>query len=392
MTFAHFKHKKAKKSIMLTSTVAVGLSLLLLSPEHSSSTPLKNNVAPPATRSASATPTALQRAIASYIKQQGAALEESHRFFADYIDLNGDGTQDAVVVFSSPHWCGTGGCTMLVFKGQEDGTFRLVSESALVRPPLTASENKTNGWRDLIVGVSGGGIAPKKVALEFDGKGYPLNPSVQPGLPPTVPIAGTVLFPEGSKPQTLTGMAAHKPPSRKARPSFDCTKAQGRVEKSICKDGELAALDRKLDGIYQIALKQARRFPPQDLANFKAEQTGWLKSRNDCSQAKDNALQACVKDSYRDRIAELQAAFALVPGKKPIFFTCNKNPANEVAATFYETDPPAVRLERGDTAITAIQRPSGSGARYEAKNVTFWIKGKEASMNWKGDRLLCQAR
>jgi uncharacterized protein len=335
---------------------------------------------------------AFQQALSSYIKQQPATSNESHRFFADYIDLNGDGIQDALIVFSSSRWCGTGGCTMLVFKGQNDKTFRLISESSLVRPPLTVSATKTNGWRDLLVDVSGGGISAKKVALKFDGKKYPINPSDLPSLPKNTSIKGTVLFPEGSQPQTFTGTATQRTSSQAVKPSFDCTKARGAVETLICKDNELANLDRYLDKVYQTALKKAEQFPPQELANFKAEQIGWVKGRNDCWKAQGTAVRNCVKENYRDRTAELQATFALVPGKKPLFYACNNNPANEIVATYYETDPPTARLERGDTTLTAFLRPTGSGAKYEGQNVTFWIKGKEALVEWKGEKLQCRTK
>jgi len=151
---------------------------------------------------------ALQQAIADYVKQQNAPLDTDHRYFADLIDLNGDGIQDGVVVFSSSYWCGTGGCTMLIFEGQQDKTLRLVSESTLVRPPVTVSDAKTNGWRDLVFVVSGGGIPAKTIALKFDGKQYPLNPSDLPALPANTPIKGTVLFPEGTAPQTLASSAS----------------------------------------------------------------------------------------------------------------------------------------------------------------------------------------
>jgi hypothetical protein len=155
-----------------------------------------------------ASPTTLTQAITSYIKQRGATVDDSHRFFAELIDLNGDSTQDAIVVFSSSYWCGTGGCTMLVFEGKKDQTFRLVSESSLVRPPITVAETSTNGWRDLILTVSGGGMPAKTVSLKFDGKQYPLNPSDQPALPQSSLPQGTALFPDGTEPQTLSGTAS----------------------------------------------------------------------------------------------------------------------------------------------------------------------------------------
>lgn len=187
-----------------------GCSLALLFAGCTPTPPSATSSPSPVTSPASATPSAVelqpavQQAIADYTKQQGAPPDASNRFFADTIDLNGDGTRDAIVVLSTSYWCGTGGCTMLVLEGQKDNTFRLVSESSLVRPPITVSDTKTNGWRDLILTVSGGGMPAKTVVLKFDGKKYPLNPSDQPGLPVNAPIQGTVLFPEGTQPQTLS--------------------------------------------------------------------------------------------------------------------------------------------------------------------------------------------
>jgi hypothetical protein len=110
------------------------------------------------------------------------------------LDLNGDGRQDALVLLENPlYFCGTGGCTMLVFKGTSSG-FEFVSSSSLIRGPLLVSETKTHGWRDLIVEVSGGGMAAKQVALKFTGSKYPLNPSMLPPLPNNQTVKGTKIF------------------------------------------------------------------------------------------------------------------------------------------------------------------------------------------------------
>jgi hypothetical protein len=44
------------------------------------------------------------------------------------VDLNGDGQLDAVVLLRGGMWCGSGGCTMLIFRGTPNG-FQLVSKS-----------------------------------------------------------------------------------------------------------------------------------------------------------------------------------------------------------------------------------------------------------------------
>jgi len=175
-------------------------------------------------------------------------------------------------------------------------------------------------------------------------------------------------------------------------PTFDCAKAKGEVEQLICRDAALAALDRKLDGVYKAALAKARDGMP---AILRTEQRGWIGGRNECWKAKDadnaafltaswkaTSVRECVEGQYRLRIAELQVQYELVPAKKPAFFACQNNPSNEVVATFFETDPPAARLERGDRTVIAYLVPAGSGAKYEGQNVTFWNKGNEALVTW----------
>lgn len=65
------------------------------------------------------------------------------------IDLNGDGHEDASVLLQNPlYFCGTGGCTMLMFKGTTSG-FQFVSRSTFIGGPVLMSDTKTLGWRDL---------------------------------------------------------------------------------------------------------------------------------------------------------------------------------------------------------------------------------------------------
>lgn len=93
------------------------------------------------------------------------------------------------------NWCGSGGCTMLVFQGIEKG-FRPVSQITLVREPVIVSETQTKGWRDIVVRVSGGGGETKNVALKFNGSTYPSNPSSEKALSPQTKIGGVVVFAE----------------------------------------------------------------------------------------------------------------------------------------------------------------------------------------------------
>ena len=93
-----------------------------------------------------------------------------------FIDLNGDGTEEALALMEGVY-CGTGGCTLYVFEGGPDG-YTLDSDVSLVRGPIVVADAATAGWRDLVFVVSGGGAAPKTVALQHGADGYPENASM----------------------------------------------------------------------------------------------------------------------------------------------------------------------------------------------------------------------
>ncbi|MGD8293155.1 MAG: MliC family protein [Desulfobacterales bacterium] len=161
-------------------------------------------------------------------------------------------------------------------------------------------------------------------------------------------------------------------------PSYDCAKVEANsIEEMICKDNELSALDRKLSVIYFAAAKKANDEQPQVL---KAEQRGWIKGRNECWKSNDK--RACLQDEYQRRIAELQARYRLVDGNGPFRFICDENLTNEVIVTFFQTDPPTLIAERGDSVSLMYLQPSGSGTKYQGRNETFWEHQGEASITW----------
>jgi len=86
-----------------------------------------------------------------------------------------------------------------------------------------------------------------------------------------------------------------------ASPSFDCAKASGEVENLICKDAELAKLDRSLSQLYSTVLKNT---PASQQKTLKVEQRGWVKGRNDCWKSDD--VRGCVANEYHARINELK--------------------------------------------------------------------------------------
>lgn len=134
----------------------------------------------------------LIKTLETYVKKQGANPKETRYQIAE-IDLNGDKKKDTLVLFQDSYWCGTGGCSMLVFTNKNNN-FKLVSEISLVREPVIVSATKTKNWRDIIVHVSGGGGETKNVVLKFNGSSYPTNPSMLKPLATNAQTQGTEVF------------------------------------------------------------------------------------------------------------------------------------------------------------------------------------------------------
>lgn len=95
--------------------------------------------------------------------------------------------------------------------------------------------------------------------------------------------------------------AATSLPASAANPGFDCDEAIHEAEQFICKDAELARLDRSMNELYAEVLAH---IPASERKFLKAEQRGWVKGRNDCWKSSD--MRGCIADSYRDRIDELE--------------------------------------------------------------------------------------
>lgn len=93
--------------------------------------------------------------------------------------------------------------------------------------------------------------------------------------------------------------------------SFDCGKASQDVEKNICANEEISALDEQLSAAYKKALIDAPK-----PASFKKEQQAWLQARDKACYLLDGhgewtsisnmPDETCLMDLYKDRISTLE--------------------------------------------------------------------------------------
>ena len=114
------------------------------------------------------------------------------RYAAGWTDLDGDGEDEAILHVVGPYFCGTGGCPTAVLT-RAGAMWRKVGDISVSRAPIGVANTQTNGWKDLVVSVSGGGGPSGMALLKFDGEAYPSNPTVAPAemteSPGTIVIA-----------------------------------------------------------------------------------------------------------------------------------------------------------------------------------------------------------
>jgi hypothetical protein len=115
------------------------------------------------------------------IRREVDSDKYSYRY--DRVSLSNSAASQVLVYLPGSDYCGSGGCTTLIFS-QTGENYRLVTRLTLTRTPIIVSRHRTNGWNDLILYVSGGGIQPGYYAvLPFDGKSYPEDPTAKPAKP-----------------------------------------------------------------------------------------------------------------------------------------------------------------------------------------------------------------
>jgi uncharacterized protein len=137
--------------------------------------------------------------------------------------------------------------------------------------------------------------------------------------------------------------------------SFECRKAQGRIEKMICLDSQLSELDEHLARYFEAAMVTLGRGD----SCLRADQAQWLKSvRNVC---KNNA---CLKTAYLNRLSELDA---LQPGATAI-----KHLELPRAATLVWVVPPAL-----DT-VAAPTNPQAKPLEVSGKLVNELLQNRNA--------------
>jgi heat shock protein HslJ len=121
--------------------------------------------------------TALEQAILaatpSYTRATLAASgpADTARYALGRVDLNGDGREEVFVYPMGSVFCGTGGCTLMLFTSTAEG-YRLVKAVPTSRPPVVVLDRRSQGWHDFVRLQSGGGAPSAYVRHRYDGSRY----------------------------------------------------------------------------------------------------------------------------------------------------------------------------------------------------------------------------
>jgi hypothetical protein len=118
-------------------------------------------------------------------------------------DLDADGKEDVLALMNGKSaYCGSGGGTLFILKGTGKG-FTNLGSVKVVNAPIHVRKSTTNGFRDLLVTVRGGGATPGLASLTFDGKAYPPGAGEANA---TLQADDEVLFPEPVPPFDQTAI------------------------------------------------------------------------------------------------------------------------------------------------------------------------------------------
>lgn len=92
--------------------------------------------------------------------------------------------------------------------------------------------------------------------------------------------------------------------------SFDCKKAKTQIEKSVCADSELSALDDKLAAVYRATLA---KLSPEGQRLLQNGQGQWLRAlRTDCDVK--GAVRLCIETAYNDRLRQIDSGVVRIAG------------------------------------------------------------------------------
>ncbi|MBF2022336.1 MAG: hypothetical protein IGR93_20145 [Hydrococcus sp. C42_A2020_068] len=141
-------------------------------------------------------------AIQAAIRQAIDARAETIRYYYNLVDLNSDRRSEVIIYAVGSSICGSGGCTLYVFEPR-GATYSLIAKIPTTTNPIIISDEKTNGWNDLIILTEGGSLPPNYWRIRFDGNTYVDNRyTAESEIPDRTTITGKAVIANTIDPKT----------------------------------------------------------------------------------------------------------------------------------------------------------------------------------------------
>jgi membrane-bound inhibitor of C-type lysozyme len=169
-----------------------------------------------------------------------------------------------------------------------------------------------------------------------------------------------------------------------------CAEYSMQLDILLCENEDLSGL---VSSLASLNAKAGVTYSADELDKLKADQADWDKVNLACMDSID-ALE-CVRVNYQSRISALQIGTASTQISSSANYLCDADKHDYITAVFYNrAELPTVVLTRVsdsvDDQILAAIVPSGSGAKYQGKDVMFWSKEDKAQVLWGDDSLECK--
>ncbi|MBI3197016.1 MAG: DUF3298 domain-containing protein [Rhodospirillales bacterium] len=169
--------------------------------------------------------------------------------------------------------------------------------------------------------------------------------------------------------------------------SFDCAKASSAVERTICKNSELARADREMAAIYS-ALAAKLAGPAKE--HLARDQVRWIGNRNRACSGGADAITDCLKVRYDARAANLKV---LADGIYPFIGEHAVYKAGKVGNITYSIDTRYPQFEGATADFSAVNRTFADDARKSDEDSTPKAdSGVEREQTWSYEQAFALRR
>lgn len=135
-------------------------------------------------------PERLKKFMQDHIRQIDPNIDETTMFSYAFVDLNGNGRDEAIVYLTGRSWCGTGGCNTYVLTPDGE-SYRFVARVPATRTPVRVLDKMSHGWHSITTVVREDATHIYEGELRFNGQKYPLGER-----PPAGGLHGRIVIPE----------------------------------------------------------------------------------------------------------------------------------------------------------------------------------------------------